>query len=214
VLRVRVLLTSFLLAAVLAVIGVPEGPAAAHAASCADHSTQAEAQAAKDTRDGDGDGRYCEDLPCPCAGDSQGGGGAGSSTSPAPPAPKAKPAPKPGTSADPAGCTIVKKTASVGLSKTKYREVRAHWDRAIAKGYPRILTVHRKGAERRRARLLAGIDSAPGQDRDEYPMAMARTTVKADVELVDSSQNRGAGSVQGTKLRRYCSGQRLKVVWY
>jgi hypothetical protein len=43
---------------------------------------------------------------------------------------------------------------------------------------------------------------------------MARKTVKADVALVDSSQNRGAGSTQGTKLRRYCSTQRLKIVWY
>jgi hypothetical protein len=204
---------SVLVAAMFAVAGLPKGPALAHAASCANHSTQAEAQAAKDTRDGDGDGRYCEDLPCPCAGDSDSGRG-DSTASPATPAPTPRPAPKPGTSADPAGCTIVKKVFSVGLSKTKYPEVRAHWERAIKKGYPRILTIHRKGADRRRSRLLQGIDTAPGMDRDEYPMAMAGTTVKADVELVDSSQNRGTGAVTGAKLRRYCSGQRFKIVWY
>jgi hypothetical protein len=43
---------------------------------------------------------------------------------------------------------------------------------------------------------------------------MARATVKADVALVDSSQNCGAGSVQGIKLRRYCSGQLFEIVWY
>ncbi|CAB4897010.1 unannotated protein [freshwater metagenome] len=62
--------------------------------------------------------------------------------------------------------------------------------------------------------LLAGMPTRPGMDRDEYPMAMARTSVKADVAYVDSGQNRGAGSVQGIKLRRYCSGQRFKIVWY
>jgi hypothetical protein len=102
----------------------------------------------------------------------------------------------------------------VGLSRTKYPAVRAHWERAIAKGWPRTLKIHREGAERRRSRLLAGMPTRPGKDRDEYPPASARTTVKADVEYVDSSQNRGAGSVQGTKLRRYCSGQRFTFVWY
>ncbi len=39
------------------------------AATCDDYSTQADAQAAADTRDADGDGIYCEALPCPCVGD-------------------------------------------------------------------------------------------------------------------------------------------------
>lgn len=42
-------------------------PPAAEAATCAEHSNQASAQRAKDTRDGDGDGVYCETLPCPCS---------------------------------------------------------------------------------------------------------------------------------------------------
>jgi hypothetical protein len=122
----------------------------------------------------------------------------------------------PGTpaAADPAGCRRVERIVDVGLSRTRYPEVRRHWDRAIAAGWPRVLTVHRRDATRRRARLLRGIATAPGKDRDEYPMAMARTTVRADVALVDSGQNRGAGAVQGIKLRRYCSGQRFRIVWY
>jgi micrococcal nuclease len=39
----------------------------ASAATCADFSSQADAQRAANTRDGDGDGVYCEALPCPCA---------------------------------------------------------------------------------------------------------------------------------------------------
>ncbi len=41
-------------------------PSSASAASCADYSTQADAQRAADTRDADSDGIYCEALPCPC----------------------------------------------------------------------------------------------------------------------------------------------------
>jgi hypothetical protein len=111
-------------------------------------------------------------------------------------------------------CVVVANVVRVGLSKTKYPAVKKHWDRAIRKGYPRTLIVNRAGASQRRTKLLASFPTRPGKDRDEYPMAMARTTVKADVAYVDSSQNRGAGSVQGIKLRRYCSGQRFKIVWY
>jgi len=193
------------LAAVFTITGAPTGPPVAAAATCSNYATQA----ARDTRDGDGDGRYCEDLPCPCAGPGDPSPGS-SDPSPAPP----KPTPSAGTSAGPKGCRIVKTTVRVGLSKTKYPAVRAHWERAITKGWPRTLKVHRKGAERRRSRLLAGMPTRPGKDRDEYPPASARTTVKADVEYVNSSQNRGAGSVQGVKLRRYCSGQRFTFVWY
>lgn len=119
-----------------------------------------------------------------------------------------------GTSADPEGCRRTDGVVRIGLSSTRYPEVRAHWEAAIARGRPRTLTVHRAAASSRRARLLRGIPTRPGYDRDEYPMAMARTSVSADVAYVDAAQNRGAGSVQGAKLRRYCSGQRFRIVWY
>ena len=38
-------------------------PSSASAAVCADYATQADAQAAADTRDSDGDGRYCVISP-------------------------------------------------------------------------------------------------------------------------------------------------------
>ena len=51
----------------LGIVAVLWAPSPASAATCADYSTQAEAQAAGDTRDADGDGVYCESLPCPCS---------------------------------------------------------------------------------------------------------------------------------------------------
>lgn len=54
----------------------------AGAATCADYTTQAEAQRGADTRDADGDGVYCEALPCPCSGRS--GGGEGGAPQPKP----------------------------------------------------------------------------------------------------------------------------------
>ena len=77
----------------------------------------------------------------------------------------------------------------VGLSKTKYPAVRAHWERAIAKGWPRTLTVHRKGAERRRSRLLAGTATRPGKDRDEYPPAFTREAHLARVRDIVASRS-------------------------
>jgi hypothetical protein len=112
------------------------------------------------------------------------------------------------------GCTVVAGVVRIGLSATRYPAVREHWDAAIARGRPRILTVNRDGASARRRALLRGIATRPGHDRDEYPMAMARAEDDADVALVPSAQNRGAGSVQGLKLRRYCSGQRFEITWY
>lgn len=181
-------------------------PAVASAATCADHPNQAAAQAAKDTRDADGDGIYCESLACPCAGK---GGGASK--------PKPKPAPRPkrqGTSADPATCTRESRTVSISFSKTRYRNIRAHWLSAISKGYPRVLTIHRAGADERRRKRLAGYATAPGVDRDEYPPAMARSSVRASVEHVPSAENRSHGSTMGIKLRRWCSGQKFRVIWF
>ncbi|WP_210496019.1 NucA/NucB deoxyribonuclease domain-containing protein [Patulibacter sp. SYSU D01012] len=115
---------------------------------------------------------------------------------------------------DPAGCLRTPGVVRIGLSSTRYPEVRAHWEAAIARGRPRVLTVRRRGAAARRRALLRAVPTRPGYDRDEYPMAAARAAVDADVAYVDSAQNRGAGAVQGAKLRRWCSGQRFRVVWY
>jgi micrococcal nuclease len=72
-----------LLLTVLAAVGLALVPSSAAGATCSDHSNQADAQRAADTRDADGDGVYCETLPCPCLGPG-GGGGGGSAPAPKP----------------------------------------------------------------------------------------------------------------------------------
>lgn len=85
---------------------------------------------------------------------------------------------------------------------------------AIRRGWPRILTIHRAGADQRRDRALAGIPTRAGLDRDEWPMAFARRGWRTDVAYVPSGQNRGAGARIGIKPRRYCDGTRFRVIGY
>jgi hypothetical protein len=193
----------FLLAAALL-------PSSASAATCSDYSDQAAAQRAADTRDADGDGIYCESLPCPCS-SAVGGGGATS-----PPKPKAEPKPS---------CVTPKRVQSIGFSKTKYPTIRQHFLKAVAKGWPRTLVLHRPGASARRTRLLEDVPTRDGYDRDEYPPAVARGRGfhirgvdprgwKADVAYVPSSENRSHGSTMGIKLKRFCNGTKFRYVFY
>ena len=131
--------TTLLVVAVL--IGLALLPSSASAAVCADYATQADAQAAADTRDADGDGIYCESLPCPCS------TGSGQSTSP-PPAP-----PPPATRAQPS-CRRPSAVQRLLFSAAKYPNIKAHTEAAISKGWPRILVLNRPHADERRDRLL------------------------------------------------------------
>jgi hypothetical protein len=163
------------LLAIAVLTGVALLPSSASAATCSDYSTQAEAQAAADTRDADGDGIYCESLPCPCS------TGTGSPPPPPPPTPPAPPpppaAPRPSASSDPtnpSGCTRTSTVQRLKFSKAKYPTIYAHFVRAIAKGWPRVMIVNRKGTDKRRDRLLALVPTKPGFDRDEYPAAVGK----------------------------------------
>ena len=51
-------------------------------------------------------------------------------------------------------------------------------------------------------------------DRDEYPPAVGRASVRASVAYVPSSENRSHGATLGIKLRRYCDGTRFRYVFY
>jgi hypothetical protein len=51
-------------------------------------------------------------------------------------------------------------------------------------------------------------------DRDEYPPAVGRSSVRASVRYVPSSENRSHGATLGIKLRRYCDGTRFRYVFY
>jgi hypothetical protein len=187
----------------------------AQAATCTDHSTQAAAQRAGDTRDGDGDGRYCESLPCPCAGPGSPGG-----------TPGPDPAPTPRPTSNPASCVKPAAVQPIGFSASRYPTIRAHTEAAVARGWPRVLVVNRDGADARRDRLLSLFPTRPVMDRDEYPPAVGRGRGKdlrrgtspigwkADVGYVPSSENRSHGSRLGSKLRRLCNGTRFRYVFY
>ena len=77
-------------------------------------------------------------------------------------------------------------------------------------GYPKRLVIWRKGAARRRDRLLAGIPTKPGYDRDEAPAAVLRKKVQADVRYVPSGENRSAGSSLGRQISGFCNGVHVR----
>jgi hypothetical protein len=129
--------TTMLVAAALITIALLPSPALA--ATCADYTTQADAQRAGDTRDADGDGVLCESLPCPCL-------GAGSSSPPPPP-------PSPPAAVAPS-CRRPSTVQRLVFSSSKYPRIKAHTLAAIAQGWPRILVLNRPGAAQRRDRLL------------------------------------------------------------
>jgi hypothetical protein len=151
------------LVALAAVMVLAWLPSSASAATCADYSTQAQAQRAADTRDADGDGIYCESLPCPCSA----GSGATTAPTPAPPPPSASLTP---TCSRPSG------VQRLLFSAAEYPNIKSHTEAAIVKGWPRILVLNRPGADERRDRLLedSGLAPRPDEDRDEYPPAVGR----------------------------------------
>ncbi len=109
---------------------------------------------------------------------------------------------------------------------TQSTPIRAHYRRALRRGWPRILIVNRAGSDARRDRLLQDLPTRPGFDRDEYPPAVGRGTGrpaltrgtmptgwKASVAYVPSSENRSHGSLLGRALRRFCNGTRFKYAF-
>ncbi|MEJ7784653.1 MAG: hypothetical protein WKF96_07605, partial [Solirubrobacteraceae bacterium] len=152
--------TTMLVLAALTAIALLPSPALA--ATCADYTTQAEAQRAGDTRDSDGDRVLCEALPCPCL-----GAGSSSPLPPPPPPPPAVAAPS---------CTRRSTVQRLLFSSDKYPNIKAHTLAAIAKGWPRILVLNRPGGAQRRDRLLeeSGLPPRADEDRDEYPPAVGR----------------------------------------
>jgi hypothetical protein len=181
---------------------------AATAASCGDHPDQAAAQRAKDTRDADGDGVYCESLPCPCL------------------APDARGVPDSESASRGArSCTRPDRVKRLVFSRRQYPNIRRHFRRAVRDGWPRLLVLSRPGADARRDRLLEGIPTRAGQDRDEYPPAVGRGKGwhlergrnprgwKASVRYVPSSENRSHGAAMGNMLERFCNGTRFRYVF-
>jgi hypothetical protein len=90
----------------------------------------------------------------------------------------------------------------------------------------RRYTIARNRADRNRAAwqpyVPSGVDAdgdGKKDDRDEVPMAFTLQGSRkapngrsaSHIAYVDASDNRGAGSSIGGKLRRYCNGTRFKV---
>ncbi len=201
-------------------------PAAASAKSCSAYPNQAAAQRAADTRDGDGDGIYCESLPCPCLKN----GVKQPASKPAPNSEAGKPAPN-SEASNPvpnseAGCRRPSSVQNIGFSATKYRNIRRHFLEALRSGWPATLVLKRSGASERRDRLLAGVSTRKGYDRDEYPPAVGRGVGAglmrgvnpvgwmASVMLIPSGENRSHGAVMGAKLRGLCSGTKFRYLFY
>lgn len=159
----------------------------------------------------------CESLPCPCL---KPGGAASSAPPPPPPPPPART-----TSA----CSRPAAVQSLRFSAAKYPNISKHTRAAIAHGWPSVMVLNRRGTDQRRDRLLRGIATRSGFDRDEYPAAVGRGRAngdrhglvrgtgpvgwKADVMYVPSSENRSHGSSLGSRLRRFCEGTRFRFVF-
>jgi hypothetical protein len=137
----------------------------------------------------------------------------------------APPNPAPTTRTPIRSCTKPSAVQRLVFSATKYRHIRAHFRAALRKGWPRTLVVNRPGADARRDELLRDIPTRSGFDRDEYPPAVGRGRGKglvggssprgwrADVQYVESSENRSHGASLGGKLRRFCNGTRFRDVF-
>lgn len=156
---------------------------------CDAYQTQREAQRAwrhagrPAVADRDGDGRVCETLPA-----ARNTGGAD-------------------------GCVRTGRVVVVRISRTRSPETVAHFQWAQRHGYPRVLTIDRRGAAERRKRSLAGIPTRPGKQRDEYPPAMSvENAGRAHVRLIDATDNARSGSSMGSQLARYCDGTKFRLV--
>jgi hypothetical protein len=109
-------------------------------------------------------------------------------------------------------CRRLRGVLVVPISRARYPYTADHVVDAIATGEPRILHIHRAGANANRDASLRGIPTRAGYDRDEYPPAVSREGGSgADVRYVPSSDNRGAGTVMGERLSPYCDGQRFRL---
>lgn len=114
------------------------------------------------------------------------------------------------TPAGAAACTRTSAVVSVTLDAKEHQHLLRHAADAIRKGFPAVLVLHRPGADERRRKALAGTPVKRGHDRDEYPPAVGRKVVKADVRHIPSSENRSAGVILGNTLRKYCDGTKFK----
>ena len=105
-----------------------------------------------------------------------------------------------------------KDIVDIQLSRSKYPESSKHIEDAIKDGHPDILTINRPGAKNNRKNSLKGKSKVSGKDLDEYPMAVFEEGgTGASVRAIDPSDNRGAGSSLGHKMRPYPNGTKIRI---
>jgi hypothetical protein len=167
---------------------------------CDSFDTQPEAQAYWESHgqpaqaDGDHDGQVCESLPT--------GEGAGE------------------------GCERPRRTVTVRLSRRKYPETTLHFEVAWRHDVPSRYTIARGLADDNRDAWEPLVPAGVGadgdgkeDDRDEVPMAFTKEGGRkaangrsaSHIAYVDASDNRGAGSSIGGRLRGYCNGTRFQL---
>jgi Deoxyribonuclease NucA/NucB len=98
-------------------------------------------------------------------------------------------------------------------SLARWPNVVDHARDAIALGESATCTLDREGAEANREDSLAGVPTAEGMDRDEFPPAVCdEGGMGADVRLVPSSENRSHGAWWGNALEPYVDGTVILIV--
>jgi glutamyl/glutaminyl-tRNA synthetase len=98
------------------------------------------------------------------------------------------------------------------IPSDRYPETAEHVKEAEKKGESSICTIDRKEVKEHRKESLAGIETKPGYDRDEFPMAMcAEGGQGADVKMVHSSDNRGEGSWVSHQLSGLPDGTKVLI---
>lgn len=114
------------------------------------------------------------------------------------------------------GQSMSNKVQYLTFSRSKYPHIVAHIEESWMNGYPKILKINRRGADRRRDKLLntaAGLRKWPrrsNEDRDEAPAASLRDTVKADVKYVDDHENQSAGVHLRNQMAPWCDKTRVR----
>lgn len=117
-------------------------------------------------------------------------------------------------------CKKADKPVTVKLSREKYPQSAFHVEVALRMGQPRVLKIERTDTGDKRdqwGRVVGEQDNLSERklDQDEYPPAMSSDKGgagrEANIALISSSDNRGAGSSMGAQLSKYCDGQRFRV---
>lgn len=120
-------------------------------------------------------------------------------------------------------CKLQKAPRAVLLNRGKYPQTAFHIAVAIKMGQPDVLTIERSNTDQKRdawAKVVGRQSNLKARqlDQDEWPMAFTSDQGgagrEANIALINSSDNRGAGSSIAGQLRGYCDGQRFRIKPY